>query len=291
MSRRPPSAARALLACVIAVVVAALVGWAASQGGAHLAGVPLLLLGFGVAFAVQWIAFVPAFLLQSERFYDLTGSLTYLTVTWGAVLGRGTWEPRGLLLAGLVSIWALRLGSFLFLRIRADGKDGRFDDIKPSAPRFLMAWTLQGLWVSLTLAAALAAITSAQPAPLGVFDLLGLLVWGGGFAVEVVADRQKRAFRAQHPERFIDAGLWAWSRHPNYFGEIVLWCGVALIAASTLQGWAWITLISPLFVAFLLTRVSGVPLLEQRADARWGHREDYQRYKARTPVLLLKPPR
>lgn len=291
MPQRPTSAARSLIASLVAVLVAALVGWAGSQGGASFAGAPLLLLCFALAFALQWIAFVPAFLQQSERFYDLTGSLTYLSATWAAVIAVGTFEPRGLLLAGLISIWSIRLGSFLFSRIRADGKDGRFDAIKPSAPRFFMAWTLQGLWVSLTLAAALAALTAASPAPLGALDGIGLLVWCGGFALEVVADRQKRAFRAQHPGRFINAGLWAWSRHPNYLGEIVLWCGVALIAASTLQGWQWVTLISPLFVIFLLTRVSGIPLLEQRADARWGDQEDYRLYKARTPTLLLRPPR
>jgi len=291
MAQRTPTTASSLIAIFVSVAVAAGVALAGGQGGAAVAGVPIMASCVGMAFLVQWIAFVPALVKQTERFYDLTGSVTYLSVTWAAVLLTGTFDLRGLVMAGLVSVWAVRLGSFLFSRIHADGKDGRFDDIKPSAPRFLMTWTLQGLWVSLTLAAALAAITTLEPAPLGVLDGVGAVIWGVGFGVEVVADRQKRAFRVSHPGRFIDTGLWAWSRHPNYFGEITLWVGIAMMAASTLSGWPWVTMVSPVFVAFLLTRVSGIPMLERRADERWGGQEDYARYKASTSVLVPWPPR
>lgn len=281
----------ALAVLVVSVVVGGLVALAGGQGGVEVWGVPVMALCVAVAFVIQWIAFVPAYLKQTEHFYDLTGSVTYLTVTWASVAMAGRLDARSLLLAVAVAVWAVRLGSFLFLRIRADGRDGRFDAIKPSAPRFFVAWTLQGLWVSLTLAAALAAITTGAPASLGALDLVGMVVWAVGFAIEVVADRQKRAFRRAKPGRFIDTGLWAWSRHPNYFGEIVLWVGIALVAASTLSGWAWVTMISPLFVTFLLTRVSGVPMLEKAADARWGGQPEYEAYKARTPVLVPWPPK
>jgi steroid 5-alpha reductase family enzyme len=192
----------------------------------------------------------------------------------------------------LVSIWALRLGTFLYRRIHKSGSDSRFDDIKPSFTRFLMAWTLQGLWVFLTLAAALAAMTAQSAPPLGLVGWLGIAVWAAGFAIEVIADAQKQAFRKDpaNKGRFIRSGLWAWSRHPNYFGEIVLWSGIALIALPALSGWQYVTLISPLFVYLLLTRVSGIPILESRADARWGDKPDYQAYKARTPVLFPRPP-
>jgi steroid 5-alpha reductase family enzyme len=126
---------------------------------------------------------------------------------------------------------------------------------------------------------------------LGLFALAGSLVWAFGFAIEVVADAQKSRFRAdpENAGKFIDAGLWAWSRHPNYFGEIVLWIGVAVIALPVLRGWQWVTLISPVFVAVLLTRISGVPILEKRADEKWGGQEDYEAYKERTPVLIPRP--
>jgi steroid 5-alpha reductase family enzyme len=192
----------------------------------------------------------------------------------------------------MVVVWAVRLGSFLFRRVRKDGGDGRFDQIKLNPLRFFMTWTIQGLWVLFTAAAALAVITSEERVELGVVAFVGIAVWVLGFAVEVVADRQKSAFRADPANRgkFIATGLWAWSRHPNYFGEITLWLGIAIVALPLLEGWRWVMLISPVFVWALITRVSGVPMLERRADEKWGGDEDYEAYKASTPVLMLKPP-
>lgn len=267
------------------------VALAGSQGGTSVLGVPVFALSVGLAFLIQWLAFIPAYLLQNERFFDLTGSISYISVTAIAVLLGPAVDGRSILLLALVVIWAVRLGTFLFRRIHKAGKDARFDEIKPSFARFLLTWTLQGLWVTLTLSAALAAVTATTRKGLGLFALIGLFVWGVGFAIEVAADAQKSRFRA-HPEnkaRFIHTGLWAWSRHPNYFGEIVLWIGVAIIALPILRGWQWVTLISPVFVAVLLTRISGVPILEKRADEKWGGQEDYEAYKARTPALIPRP--
>jgi steroid 5-alpha reductase family enzyme len=184
------------------------------------------------------------------------------------------------------------LGTFLFRRIQKAGEDRRFREIKTSFPRFLIAWTLQGLWISFSLAAALAVITSSIERELETFAILGLLVWILGFGIEVVADRQKSKFK-NNPEnegKFIQNGLWSWSRHPNYFGEIVLWIGIAIIAIPVLSGWQWVTMISPVFITFLLTKISGVPMLEKRADEKWGGQDDYEKYKASTPVLIPRPP-
>lgn len=278
----------------IALVVLAALGlaWAGSQGGYTAGEVPVFALGVGLAMLLQWLAFLPAWLRQTESFYDLTGGLTYITVVVTSLLLTPVTDARAWLLAGLVVTWAARLASFLFLRIRAAGEDRRFREIKRSFPRFLLAWTLQGLWVSFSLAAALAAITTRVRAPLDLFAAAGILVWLLGFGIEVAADRQKRAFKADPANRdeFIRSGLWAWSRHPNYFGEIVLWIGVAIIALPVLRGWQWLTLLSPVFVTLLLTRISGVPLLERRADEKWGGRPDYEAYKAATPVLVPRPP-
>lgn len=285
------STAQAALSIPVILSIAAAIGWAGSQGGQRVGGFPVFALCGALCFALNWLVFVHAYAAQTERYFDLTGSLTYLSVVACAV-ALGSREPRALLLALLVGVWALRLGTFLFRRIRREGADRRFDVLKPDFARFLLTWTLQGLWVFVTVSCALAAITAATAERLGPFAALGTAVWIAGFAIEAVADRQKSVFRANpaNRDRFITTGLWAWSRHPNYCGEILLWIGVALIALPALSGWPLVTLISPLFVYVLLTRISGIPLLESRSDAKWGDDSEYQAYKARTPVLWLRPP-
>jgi steroid 5-alpha reductase family enzyme len=283
---------RAIIALPIILLIAALIAWAGSQGGYTVSGIPVFALCVALAFVLQWIAFIPAFILQTEKFYDLMGSITYLSVTFLAVLLSPLVDARSWLLLGIISIWTIRLGVFLFQRIRAAGEDRRFRDIKPSLARFLLTWTIQGLWVALTIAAALAAITTITKRDLGLIGLLGFLVWLIGFGIEVIADQQKSRFREdpQNVGKFINTGLWSWSRHPNYFGEIVLWIGVAIIAFPVLSGWQWLTLVSPIFVVILLTRVSGVPMLERRADEKWGGQADYENYKASTSLLIMRPP-
>ncbi len=278
----------ALISFPILILLGFGIALAGSQGGATISGIPLFALAVALIFLIQWLVFIPAYLFQTEKYFDLTGSFTYISITLMAVLLSPIVDGRSLLLLALVVIWAARLGAFLFRRIHKAGKDGRFDDIKPSFIRFLNVWTLQGLWVTITLAAALVAITTTTRKELDMFALFGLLIWAIGFTIEVVADQQKSRFRAdpENKGKFIQTGLWARSRHPNYLGEILLWIGVAVIALPVLQGWQWIALISPIFVAVLLTRISGVPMLEKRADEKWGGQEDYEAYKERTPVLI-----
>jgi steroid 5-alpha reductase family enzyme len=278
----------ALVALPIIILIGLGIALAGSQGGASIFGIPLFAFSVGLAFVIQWLVFIPAYLRQSEKFFDITGSLTYISVALIAVLFSPQVDGRSLLLLVLVVIWAGRLGTFLFRRVHNAGKDGRFDEIKPSFFRFLMTWTLQGLWVTFTMADALAAITTSTRKELGWVALIGFFVWIFGFAFEVVADNQKNRFRedSANKGKFIQTGLWARSRHPNYFGEIVLWIGVAIIAIPVLQGWQWLTMISPIFVTLLLTRVSGVPMLEKRADEKWGGQADYEAYKKNTPILI-----
>ena len=272
-------------------MIGALVALAGSQGGATLGGVPIFAIAVGLAFLIQWLVFIPAYLFQTEKFFDLTGSITYISVVGVAVCYSRystDLDARSILLAALVIFWALRLGTFLFSRIKKAGKDDRFDEIKPSFIRFLNVWTIQGLWVTFTAAAALVGITTITRKGLDVFAIVGFLVWAFGFVFEVIADSQKSRFNADpaNKGKFIQTGLWSRSRHPNYFGEIVLWIGIAIIAIPVLQGWQWVAMISPLFVTLLLTRVSGVPLLEKKADKKWGGQEDYEAYKKNTPVLI-----
>ena len=288
-----PVSKRSVIAIMIALLIVSGLALAGSQGGKTVNGFPIFAICVAVAIGIQWVAFLPAFAMQTETFYDLTGSLSFLTtVTVAIVLSKAN-DIRSLLLAGMIALWALRLGTFLFTRVRAAGEDRRFREIKPNFARFMLTWTLQGLWVSFSMATALEVMTSTTPVGVDIFMVVGFVVWLFGFLLEVAADQQKRAFNANpaNKGKFIRSGLWAWSRHPNYFGEIVLWIGVTIIALPVLRGWQWVTLISPLFITLLLTRLSGVPLLEKRADDEWGGQAEYEAYKAKTPVLIPRAPK
>ena len=278
-----------LIASIIEVLIAVGVAFAGSQYSVRVGNLPLFGILVAWAFVLNWLVFIHAYKNQTEKFFDLTGSITYITTMLLAfILNPEARDARSVLMLGIVLAWAFRLGSFLFSRIKRDGKDGRFDDIKPSFVRFFHVWTLQGLWVTFTVIAASMTLTSVTHKPLGVWGLVGGLVWLFGFAIEVIADNQKTAFRKDpaNKGKFINTGLWSRSRHPNYFGEITLWLGVMLIAVPVLQGWQWIALISPIFVTLLLTKVSGVPMLEKRSDEKWGGQADYEDYKKNTPILI-----
>ena len=279
-----------VLAIGAAILIGVLVAFAGSFEGLRWGGFPIFAWGALLAFLVQWVVFVPSWFGHTEHFFDLTGSLTYLAVVALTLVTRGSVTPYSLLVAAMVAVWALRLGAFLTTRVRAAGSDTRFDAMKYRFAWFLMTWTLQGLWVLLTAGAALAAITSPEDRQVDALVLLGAAIWVFGFGIEVTADEQKRRFRAR-PEnlnRFIATGLWAKSRHPNYVGEILLWFGVSVAAFPALSGWSMVTLVSPFFVWLLLTRVSGVPLLEASADRRWAGDPEYEAYKVATPTLLFK---
>lgn len=261
---------------------------AGNQGSVITGGVPLFMLCASVGFILHWLVFIPSYLFQTEHYFDLTGSLSYIAAVIIAVTHYPEMDTRGTLLCILIAVWAARLGSFLFLRVKKAGQDRRFIELKTRFFRYLFTWTLGAGWVFITMAAGFAAITSSTQQPVDGLLLLGAGVWVIGFAVEIIADRQKTVFRSDpaNADKFITEGLWAYSRHPNYFGEIVLWLGIALIAFPVLSGWQLVTLISPLFVILLLLKVSGVKLLEESGQKRWGTDPAYQQYLAQTPVLV-----
>ena len=284
---------RSALGIAVGVVMGVLVAFAGSDGSTTVGAITVFGLCAVLAYLINWLIFVPSAMAQTERYFDLTGSITYLTVTIVALALSDGIDARAAIAGAMVAIWAIRLGTFLFRRVRRDGRDGRFDEIKIDPLRFFMTWTLQGLWVLLTIACALAIMTSLEQRPLGWVAFIGIGLWIVGFAVEVVADRQKSVFKRNDANRgaFIASGLWAWSRHPNYFGEIVLWIGMAVLALPILSGWRWVVLISPVFVVLLLTRVSGIPMLEARAKERWGDDPAFVAYTENTSVLIPRPPR
>lgn len=279
-----------IISLIIATLLGVLLAFAGSQDGQYTAEIPIFAACVGLAFLLNWIAFVPAFAKQTERFYDLTGSLTYISLVVISLFLSKDLDLRAILLGVLCLVWTIRLGSFLVKRIKRDGKDDRFDSIKPNALRFLNAWTLQALWVVLTSAPVIIAITSIHRTSLGIIGIIGVVIWFIGFGIEVVADMQKSNFKMDQSNqgKFINTGLWSTSRHPNYFGEILLWVGITILAAPALQGWQWIALISPIFVTILLTKVSGIPMLEAKAEKKWGGQADYEKYKKSTPMLIPK---
>ena len=283
----------ALIGIAVAAILGLIFAFLGASGGESIGPIKSFTLLVFLAFAINIAVFVPSFASRTDHYYDLTGSITYITVTAVALITTDEVDTRTLLAGLMIFVWAGRLGTFLFARVKKSDGDRRFDQIKQSAVRFLMAWMLQGLWVSLTAGAAYAAITSGAKTSFGVLGVVGLLLWVAGFAIEVVSDNQKSAFKKDptNEGRFINVGLWRWSRHPNYFGEIMLWTGMAIMVLPALSGLQYATLISPVFVFVLLTRVSGVPLLERRADKKWGGEPDYDEYKANTPVLAMRPPR
>lgn len=285
--------ARDLISVCIITLLGAALALAGGSGGLVRADVSVFMWCGVLAFGLNWLVYVPSALARTEHYYDLTGGLTYLSVTGLAVVLSQPLDLRSTLVVGMVSIWAIRLAGFLFVRVKRVGKDIRFDSVKTKPSTFLVWWTLQALWVLTTMAAALAIVTGGERISMSWLGWIGFVVWLFGFAVEVVADAQKSSFKNDpvNQGQFIRTGLWAWSRHPNYFGEIVLWTGVAIMAIPVLTGWQYATLISPVFVSFLLMKMSGVPLLERKADERWGGQEEYEAYKAATPVLIPRPPR
>ena len=244
-------------------------------------------------FVIQWIAYIPAFIFKTEKFYDLTGSLTYISAILLALYSTNTsqsFDLGGLIIGLAIIVWAIRLGSFLFMRIHKDKKDGRFDSIKTSFSQFFMTWTLQGMWVFICSSAALVAIANPTGVVINSVFMLGLALFILGFVDEVIADNQKTVFRSipENKDLFINEGLWARSRHPNYFGEITLWTGITVMGISTFEGMNYLAIFSPIFSYLLLVYVSGVRMLEYRGHKKWGHLEEYQNYKKNTPKLIPK---
>ena len=282
---------RDIFISIIAVIIAGAFAWAGSYGGPSFAGFPALMFIVGIGFLIHWIFFLPSFFAKTEKFYDITGTVAYFAMTGLAVYIASESNALSLLskiIAAMVLVWALRLGLFLLIRVFHVGEDKRFSEAKKSFFKFLMFFSLSALWVFLTTANALTLILN-NPDINGVLFLgIGGIIWVIGFLFEVISDEQKRQFRKKDSNhgQFITTGLWSISRHPNYFGEILIWIGMAVISFPVLSGWQYATLISPLFVILMLTRVSGINLLEESADKKWGNLDEYQTYKANTAALI-----
>ena len=258
---------------------------------ASLTGLELVQNAILLAFLIHWLLFIPAYLLKTEKFFDLSGSFTYISIVSYVLFFNNNSENiiGNLILASFIIIWAVRLGSFLFFRIKKAGEDKRFRELKISFTRFFLVWNISGMWVSFCSMCAITAISSGNGVQLNPLFYIGAITFLVGFILEIVADHQKTAFRKdpKNKDKFINTGLWARSQHPNYVGEITLWAGIALISYSSLEGWGYISLISPIFTYWLLVFVSGIPQLEESGEKKWGHLKAYQDYTKNTPKLIF----
>tara|TARA_B100001029_G_scaffold168704_1_gene162960 strand:- start:17 stop:901 length:885 start_codon:yes stop_codon:yes gene_type:complete len=284
-----------ILSIIATLSVGLIIGYVGSAGSLIFNGYPLFILCACIPFIIHWIVFIPSMINQTEHYFDLMGSISYVVtclVSLYLVALSTDLSLRSIIIAFLIAIWAMRLGSFLFLRVKREGRDNRFNVMKTKFWWFLFTWTLGGLWVFVTMCAGLAAITSGKNVDLfsHPLDIIGLSIWIIGFVTEVIADNQKSRFRSnpENTNNFINEGLWKRSRHPNYFGEITLWLGIALMSLPVLSGLQLITLISPVFVFILLTKISGVSMQEARAKKKWKDNEAYQEYLKNTPMLIPK---
>jgi len=292
-----------ILGSAVSIILGFLVAYIVGQNSVDFFGFPLLIFCFLYSYIVHWIFFIHAYIFQTEHYFDATGSFTYISLSVILILNSifsSSFEglnPYTYLIGIMVILWSLRLGMFLFKRVKDVGQDVRFIEMKKDFSWFFMTWTLSGLWVFLTYVAGLSAMTSINLIENMsyyhfAFMITGFLLWILGFVIEILADNQKKIFR-ENPSnkgKFISSGLWAWSRHPNYFGEIILWLGIAIIAFPSMEGGEFLGLISPLFVYVLLTKISGIPMLEKSSDNKWSLEEDYIKYKKNTPILFLKKP-
>jgi steroid 5-alpha reductase family enzyme len=213
-------------------------------------------------------------------------------------LAEDGWDPRKALLLALTTVWGLRLGRHLFTRWRREGPDPRYERLLRDArarrgwefPRTTLLFVFlpqAGLMWLVSLPAQLGQL-SPLPASFGPAALAGLALAVFGILFETVADRQLERFKAQRTrhDAVLDTGLWAWSRHPNYFGEACTWWGIWLVAAETPAGFA--SLVGPAFLTFTLLRWSGAPMLESGLSRT---KPDYEAYKARTSAFFPWPPK
>ncbi len=237
---------------------------------------------------IQVIFFIPSFILKTEKLYDLIGSTTYIIVITIAYLSVNTKTATDTILFLFIVLWGTRLGTYLFRRIQRDSEDVRFEKAKRNFFWFLQYWMGQALWVSITSCAAVISILNTEPNTLGINGIIGILIWLIGFSFEVIADFQKNNFKKAENtnDKFISDGLWSISRHPNYFGEITLWIGIYIISYNSFTGYEYLSIVSPIFVYILLTRMSGINMLEKIADERYGNIDSYIEYKNNTPILI-----
>ncbi|XP_042499627.1 uncharacterized protein C594.04c-like isoform X5 [Macadamia integrifolia] len=239
----------------------------------------------------QLFFFVVTALLQFDKVTDFAGSTNFIILAILTLVLKGTWHFRQVILTLLVVIWGLRLALFLLMRILQWGEDRRFDEMRSNLWKLAVFWTFQAVWVW-TVSLPVTVVNSSDRNPsLQAEDIIGWIIWIIGFTVEATADQQKLLFKnsMNNKGKWCNVGLWRFSRHPNYFGEILLWWGIFVASAPVLESNEWLVILGPIFLTLLLLFVSGIPLLEESADKKFGNLAEYRIYKRKTSPLILLP--
>jgi steroid 5-alpha reductase family enzyme len=254
--------------------------------------VTAILLSLGIALAVNGAFFAVAAARKTDVVTDLSYSLTFALLAV-VLLFTGAREPVQVVASLLVVVWAVRLGAYLFRRILRMKVDHRFDGMRDRPLRFARFWLLQAITVAVVMLPVSYLLDRDDPAGIGIWTVAGAAVWLVGLVVEAIADAQKQAFKAQEENRgrFLAGGLWRYSRHPNYFGEMLVWWGLFVYVVPVLHGAAFAVVVGPVFITLLLLFVSGIPPLERSAEERHGNDAAYRAYKRRTSILVPLPPR
>ncbi|KAK3440595.1 hypothetical protein EUGRSUZ_B00875 [Eucalyptus grandis] len=245
-----------------------------------------------VTVVYQALFFVVTALLKFDKVTDFAGSTNFVIIALLTLIVKGTWHFRQVVLTILVVIWGLRLGLFLLMRILNWGEDRRFDEMRSNLGKLAIFWIFQAVWVwTVSLPVTVVNASNRDPS-LQARDVVGWIMWLLGFLVEAVADQQKLNFKNSPENRgkWCNIGLWSYSRHPNYFGEILLWWGIFVASTPVLKGSEWLVIFGPIFLTLLLLFLSGIPLLEESADKKYGNAASYRIYKRTTSPLILLPP-
>lgn len=248
------------------------------------------LVTLAISLGINAVFFAIAAIKRTDVVTDLSYGLSFGVTAIVLVLVDGVADPLGLCLAAMVVAWALRLAAYLFKRILSIKVDHRFDGMRDKPLVFARFWILQAFSVAIIMLPVTLALGHEEPSP-SPLHWIGALAWLLGLLIESVADAQKSAWKRRGEASYIDQGLWAWSRHPNYFGEVLLWWGIWLFALPSLSGLDHLAFLGPLFITLLILFVSGIPLLEKAADKKYAGREDYAAYRASTSILMPLPPK
>jgi len=226
----------------------------------------------------------------TDKVDEFAYGMSFVAIALGTLFLKGTFYLRQIAVTIMTVAWGLRLGLFLMYRSYYM-KDFRTESFKKNFVGISTLWLFQSLaiWTAILPVAILNSF-SHNPTP-GLRDMLGYVMFGIGFVMEIVADYQQFNFKQQHKDRFCNVGLFRYSRHPNYFGDLLLWWGIFTCVAPVLRGWTWISILGPLFHTFMILFVTGIPPLEKRCNEHFQNDPNYQRYKVNTPILIPAIPK